>query len=100
MKRLIAGIMSLLVVGAKALPAAAQGRNWNRDNQKSSRRGNSQRDDSGFSRREEDQRNRRFNGRRGQSDESDQYSWRDRWEQRGQYSRFNDRSFNHRGHQH
>jgi hypothetical protein len=101
MKKLIAGIMSLMVVGAMALPVAAQGRNWNRDDQMNSRRGNNQRDNSGSSRRDYDQRNSRFNGRRGQSDEFDQYGWSDSSRQRGQdHFRFNDRRFNHRGHQH
>src|ERR1700730_15300991 len=98
MKRLIAGIMGLMVVGAMALPVAAQGRNWNRDNQANSRRDNNQRDNSGFSRRGYNQRDSRLNGRRGQLDESDQYCWSDNSQQRGRdHFRFNDRRFNNRG---
>jgi hypothetical protein len=101
MKKLIVGLMGLMLIGAMALPAAAQGRNWNRDNQTNSRRDNNQRDNSGFSRRGYDQRDNRYNGGRTTWDQSDSYDRDGRWQQRHREgSRFIDRSFGNRRHQH
>jgi hypothetical protein len=33
MKKLIVGLMGLMLLGAMALPVGAQGRSWSRDNQ-------------------------------------------------------------------
>jgi hypothetical protein len=95
MKKLIAGIMSLLVLGAMALPVAAQGRDWNRDNQGRNQRTDNRRDNNRFQWRNEVHRNDRFNDGRGR-----EFNWfgsgdngrrdRDRF-------RFDDHRFNHRG---
>jgi hypothetical protein len=61
MKKLIVGLMGLMLVGAMSLPVAAQGRRSTRDNQTSNiRRGNTQRNDFGFSRSNNDQRDNRY----------------------------------------
>src|ERR1700730_18334725 len=100
MKRLIAGIMGLMLVGAMALPVAAQGRNWNRDNQTNSRRDNNQRDNSGMWRRGYDQRDNRYNSRRTTWNQSDSYDRNGRWQQRNREGfRFDYRNFGNRRHQ-
>jgi hypothetical protein len=43
MKKLIVGLMGLMLMGAMALPVAAQGRNWNHDNQTTNIRRNDNR---------------------------------------------------------
>ena len=56
MKKLIVGLMGLMLVGAMSLPVVAQGRRSNRDNQTTNiRRANTQRNDFGFSRRTQNQ---------------------------------------------
>ena len=64
MKKLMIGLMGLVMMGAMALPAAAQGRNWRRDNQTTFRRDNYQRNDFGSSRRDRDERDFRFQDER------------------------------------
>lgn len=81
MKKLIVGLMGLMMVGAMALPVAAQGRDRNRNNQETSRRDNDRRDNSGSSWRDEGQRNDRFSGRRGGRDEFDTFGRSNRWQQ-------------------
>src|ERR1700694_1632878 len=74
MKKIIVGLMGLMLVGAMALPVAAQGRRSNRDNQTTNfRRDNTQRNDVGFSRRNNDQRNNQYDLERRRQDEYDNY---------------------------
>lgn len=93
MKKLIAGIMSLLVVGAMALPVAAQGRNWNRDNQGRHENSNDRRDNNRSQWRNENHREGRFNERRGWND-FDRYDWNNSWRRGRDRFHFNDRRFN------
>jgi hypothetical protein len=83
MKKLIVGLMGLMLMGVMALPTAAQGRKWNRDIQTTYfRRDNNQRNDFGFSRRDNDQRNDRFDMERRSQYGYDNFGRRNRWEQR------------------
>ena len=100
MKKIIVGLMGLMLVGAMALPVAAQGRNWNRDNQANSRRDNNQRNDFGFSRRGYDQRTNRYDMGRRTWNQSDSYDRNSRWQQRNREGfRFDYRNFGNRRHQ-
>src|ERR1700682_5282620 len=94
MKKIIVGLMGLMLVGAMALPVAAQGRKWNRDNQTTNvRRDNNQRNDFGFSRRNNDQRDNRYDMGRRTQNEYDNYN-RNTWQQRDrQGPRLNARTF-------
>ena len=77
MKKLIVGLMGFLLVGAMALPVAAQGRRSNRDNQTTNiRRDNTQRNDFGFSRRNNDQRDNRYDQERRTQNQYDNYGRR------------------------
>ena len=97
MKKLITGLMGLMLLGAMALPVAAQGRGWNRDNQNNSRRDNNRRGNEGYARRDPHQRYNSFNWRQNQRDEFDTYGQSGRWQQRHREDfRFNGRRF----HQH
>jgi len=71
MKKLIVGLMGLMLVGAMALPAAAQGRSWSRDNQTT----NSRRDDN--RRNDFDRRDNRYEMARRRQDEYDNFNRRD-----------------------
>ena len=74
MKKLIVGLMGLMLVGAMALPVAAQGRNWNRDNQTTNfRRDNNQRND--FERRDN-----RYEMERRRQSEYDNFNRRNTWQ--------------------
>jgi hypothetical protein len=82
MKKLIVGLMGLMLVGAMALPVAAQGRGWSRDNQTTNfRRDNNQRNDFGSSRRDNDRRDNRYEMERRRQDEYDNFSRRNTWQQ-------------------
>ena len=65
MKKLIVGLMGLMLMGAMALPVAAQGRSWNRDNQTT----NFRRDDN--RRNDFDRRDNRYEMERGRQDDYD-----------------------------
>ena len=76
MKKLIVGLMGFLLVGAMALPVAAQGRGSNRDNQPTIiRRDNTQRND-GFSRSNNDQRGNRYDQERRTQNQYDNHGQR------------------------
>ncbi len=82
MKKLIVGLMGLILVGAMALPVAAQGRNWNRDNQMTNlRRDNNQRNDFGSSRRDNDRRGNRYDMEPRTQSEYDNSNRRNTWPQ-------------------
>jgi hypothetical protein len=109
MKKFILALMGLMMVGAMAMPAAAQGRDWNRDNQTNSRRDYNRRNDFGFSRRNRDQRDNRYDRERRSWDQYDMgrgswgrydnYDRNDRWQrQQRERFRFNERSFRNRWH--
>jgi hypothetical protein len=92
MKKLIVGLMGLMLVGAMALPVAAQGRRSNRDNQATViRRGNTQRNDFGFSRGNNDQRDNRYDQERRAQNQYDNYEQRgyDNDGQRGSSQQWN-----------
>ncbi|HMH44150.1 MAG TPA: hypothetical protein VK557_11750 [Pyrinomonadaceae bacterium] len=74
MKKLIVGLMGLMLVGAMALPVAAQGRSWSRDNQTTSRRDDTRRNDF-------DRRDNRFEMERRRQDEYDNFNRRSTWQQ-------------------
>jgi hypothetical protein len=79
MKKLIVGLMGLMLVGAMALPVAAQGRNWNRDNQTTTfRRDDNQRNDFG---RRDNQRDNRYEMERRRQNEYDNFNRRNTWQQ-------------------
>jgi len=84
MKKLIVGLMGFLLVGAMALPVAAQGRRPNRDNQTNSRRDNTQRNDFGFSRSNSDQRDNRYDQERQTQNQYDNYGQRSSYDNYGQ----------------
>jgi hypothetical protein len=87
MKKLIVGLMGLMLVGAMALPVAAQGRRPNRDNQPTNiRRDNTQRNDFGYSRQNNDQRDNRYDQERRTQNQYDNYG------QRGGYDNYGGRS--------
>jgi hypothetical protein len=86
MKKLVVGLMGLMLVGAMALPVAAQGRNWNRDNQTNIRRDNNQPNDFGFSRRDQDQRYNRYDMERGRQNEYDNFGRPNSWDRRDRQS--------------
>lgn len=74
MKKLIVGLMGLMLVGAMALPVAAQGRSWNRDIQTTnSRRGDTRRSDF-------DQRDNRYGMERRRQNEYDNFNRRNIWQ--------------------
>ena len=75
MKKLIVGLMGLMLVGAMALPVAAQGRSWSRDNQTT----NSRRDDN--RRNDFDRRDNRYEMERRRQDEYDNFSRPNTWQQ-------------------
>src|ERR1700694_2051149 len=84
--------MGFLLVGAMALPVAAQGRRTNRDNQTTIiRRDNTQRNDFGFSRRNNDQRDNRYDQERRTQNQYDNYGQRsyDNYGQRGSSQQWN-----------
>ena len=92
MKKLIVGLMGLMLVGAMALPVAAQGRRSNRDNQTTNiRRDNTQRNDFGFSRRNNDQRDNRYDQERRTQNQYDNYGQRsyDNYGRRGSSQQWN-----------
>lgn len=75
MKKLIVGLMGLMLVGAMALPVAAQGRSWSRDNQTTNiRRDNNRRDDF-------DRRDNRYEMERRRQEERDNFDRRNVWQQ-------------------
>jgi hypothetical protein len=75
MKKLIVGLMGLMLVGAMALPVAAQGRTSSRDTQTtSSRRDDNRRNDF-------DRRDNRFEMERRRQDEYDNFNRRNTWQQ-------------------
>jgi hypothetical protein len=83
MKKLIVGLMGLMLVGAMALPVAAQGRKWNRDDQTTNiRRDNNQRNDFGYSRQNSDQRDTRYDMERDRQNQSGNFDRDNRWQQR------------------
>jgi hypothetical protein len=85
MKKLIVGLMGLMLVGAMSLPVAAQGRRSNRDNQTTNiRRDNTQRNDFGFSRRNNDQRDNRYDQERRTQNQYDNYGQRSGYGNYGQ----------------
>jgi hypothetical protein len=87
MKKLIVGLMGLILVGAMALPVAAQGRSWNRDNQTTNfRRDNNQRNDFGTSRRDNDRRDNRYDMERRSQNEYYNSDRRNTWQQQGRQS--------------
>jgi hypothetical protein len=87
MKKLIVGLMGFLLVGAMALPVAAQGRRSNRDNQTTNiRRDNTQRNDFGFSRSNNDQRDNRYDQDQRTQNQYDNYGRRgssQQWNRQG-----------------
>jgi hypothetical protein len=95
MKKIIVGLMGFLLVGAMALPVAAQGRKSNRDDQTTNfRRDSTQRNDVGFSRGNNDQRDSRYDVERRRQNEDDNFSRRNSSEQRDRQSiRLNDSTF-------
>jgi hypothetical protein len=86
MKKIIVGLMGLMLVGAMVLPVAAQGRNWNRDNQTNSRRDNTQRNGFGYSRSNNDQRDNRYDMERRMQSQYDSYGQRSSYDNYGQRS--------------
>jgi hypothetical protein len=83
MKKLIVGLMGFLLVGAMALPVAAQGRRPNRDNQTTNiRRDNTQRNDFGFSR-SNNQRDNRYDQERRTQSQYDNYGQRSSYDNYG-----------------
>jgi hypothetical protein len=87
MKKLIVGLMGFLLVGAMALPVAAQGRRSNSDNQATTfRRDNNQRNDFGFSRRNNDQRDNRYDQERRTQDQYANYGQRSGYDNYGRRS--------------
>src|SRR5258708_38680701 len=70
MKKLIVGLMGLTLMGAMALPVAAQGRSWNRDNQTTNSRWNDNRG-SDF-----DRRDNRYEMERRRQNEDDNFNRR------------------------
>lgn len=93
MKKLIVGLMGFLLVGAMALPVAAQGRRSNRDNQTTDiQRDNTQRNDFGLSRRNNDQRDNRYGQDRRTQNQYDNYGQRtsyDNYRQRSSSQQWN-----------
>ena len=90
MKKLIVGLMGLMLVGAMALPVAAQGRTWNRDNQTTNlRRDNTQRNEVVFSRRNNDQRDNRYDAERRTQNQYDNYGQRSGYDNYGQSQQWN-----------
>jgi hypothetical protein len=88
MKKLIVGLMGLMLVGAMSLPVAAQGRRSNRDNQTTNiRRGNTQRNDFGFPRSNNDQRDNRYD-----QDRRTQNQYDNNYGQRSGYGNYGQRS--------
>jgi Ni/Co efflux regulator RcnB len=86
MKKLIVGLMGFLLVGAMALPVAAQGRRSDRDNQATNvRKDNAQRNDFGFSR-NNDQRGNRYDQERRMQNQYDNYGQRSSYDNYGQRS--------------
>jgi hypothetical protein len=80
MKKLIVGLMGLMLVGAMALPVAAQGRNSSRDNQTTNlRRDNNRRNDF-------DRRDNRYEMERRRQSEYDNFNRRNTWQQRDRQS--------------
>ena len=74
MKKLIVGLMGLMLMGAMALPVAAQGRNWNRDTQTTNiRRNDNQRNDF-------DRRDNRYEMERRRQNEYDNFNRRNTWQ--------------------
>jgi hypothetical protein len=87
MKKLIVGLMGFLLVGAMALPVAAQGRRSNRNNQATNlRRDNTQRNDFGLSRSNNDQRDNRYDQERRTQNQYDNYGQRSSYDNYGQRS--------------
>ena len=80
MKKLIVGLMGLMLVGAMALPVAAQGRNGNRDNPTT----NFRRDDNRRS--DFDRRDNRYEMERRRQIEYDNSNRRSTWQQRDRQS--------------
>jgi hypothetical protein len=75
MKKLIVGLMGLMLVGAMALPVAAQGRSWSRDNQTTNtRRDNNRRDNL-------DRRDNRYEMERRRQAEYDNFNRSNSWQQ-------------------
>jgi hypothetical protein len=84
MKKLIVGLMGFLLVGAMALPVAAQGRRSNRDYQTTNiRRDNTQRNDFGYSRSTYDQRDNRYDQERRTQNQYDNYGQRSGYDNYG-----------------
>jgi hypothetical protein len=75
MKKLIAGLMGLMLMGAMALPVAAQGRSWNRDNQTTNIRRNDNR------RSDFDRRDNRYEMERLRQNEYDNFNRHNTWQQ-------------------
>ncbi|HEV7746317.1 MAG TPA: hypothetical protein VGO56_15065 [Pyrinomonadaceae bacterium] len=74
MKKVIVGLMGLMLMGAMALPAAAQGRSWNRENQTTNIRRNDNRR-SNF-----DRRDNRYEMERRRQNEYDNFNRRNTWQ--------------------
>ena len=83
MKRLIVGLMGLMLAGAMALPVAAQGRIWSRDNQTTNFRGDNNR------RNDFDRRDNRYEMGRRRQDEYDNFNRRNTWQHERQGVRIN-----------
>lgn len=64
MKKLMIGLMGLVMMGAMALPAAAQSRNWCQDDQMTFRGDNHRRNDFDSSRRDRGDRDNRYQNER------------------------------------
>jgi hypothetical protein len=73
MKKLMVGLMGLMLMGAMALPVAAQGRNWNRENQTTNIRRNENR------RTDFDRRDNRYEMERRRQNEYDNFNRRNTW---------------------
>jgi hypothetical protein len=86
MKKLMIGLMGLVMMGAMALPAAAQSRNWRQDDQMTFRGENHRRNDFDSSRRDHDERDNRYEN--GRSWNRDYGFGQDRLRQREQHHGF------------
>lgn len=83
MKKLIVGLMGLMLVGAMALPVAAQGRSWSRDNQTTNfRQDNNRRNDF-------DRRDNRYEMERRRGNDYDNFNARKTWQRDRQGVRVN-----------
>jgi hypothetical protein len=74
MKKLIVGLMGLTLIGAMALPVAAQGRSWNRDNQATNIHRNDNR------RSDFDRQDNRYEMERRRQNEYDNFNRRNTWQ--------------------